>query len=146
MQSECITIISWRQPCQSLVKIILQPHFNITHILHYTYSEREIQEIPHEPGKSMKYSRSTFGRKTCAQPIPFITVKKKYIFLTQFKISCVFFHNLTKPSRKHTAPLIHLACPSQGTQTHMSEKAYSLMIKAKELGIKPPGLFYRKKI
>lgn len=108
------------------------------------YSEREIQAVPRETGKSMKYSRSAFGSKTHAQPIPFTAVKEK-IFLPQFKISCVLFHNLTETPRKHTAPLIHLACLSQGTQTRMSEKAYSLMIKAKQLGIKPPGLFYRKK-
>lgn len=93
----------------------------------------------------MKYSRSGFGSKTSAQPIPFISVKEKYIFSPQLKISCVLFYNLTEVLRKHTAPLIHLACLSQRTLTHMSEKAYCLMIKAKGLGIEPPGLFYRKK-
>lgn len=48
-----------------------------TYILHYTYSEREIQEVPRETGKTMKYSRSAFGNKTRAQPIPFIAVKEK---------------------------------------------------------------------
>lgn len=46
-------------------------------MLHYAYSEREIQEVPRETGKSMKYSRSAFGNKTRAQPIPFIAVKEK---------------------------------------------------------------------
>lgn len=101
----------------------------------------------YETGKSMKHSRSGFGSKTSAQPILFISVKEKYIFSLNSKFcwtwSCVLFHNLTGALRKHTAPLIHLACLSQSTQTPMSEKAYSLMIKAKQLGIKPPGLFYR---
>lgn len=115
------------------------------YILHHMYSEREIQEVPCETGKSMKCSRSAFGSKTSVQSIPFISVKEKYIFSPQFKISCVLFHNLTEALRKHSAPLIYLACLSQGIQTPMSEKAYCLMIKAKGLGIKPPGLFYRKK-
>lgn len=97
----------------------------------------------------MKHSRSGFGAKTSAQPIPFISVKEKYIFSLNSKfcsiLICILFHNLTGALRKHTAPLIHLACLSQSTQTPMSEKAYSLMIKAKQLGIKPPGLFYRGK-
>lgn len=55
------------------------------YILHYICSEREIQEVPHETGKSMKYNRNAFGRKTCAQPIPFIAVKEKYIFCINSK-------------------------------------------------------------
>lgn len=55
------------------------------YILHYIYSEREIQEVPCETGKSTKYSRSAFGRKTRAQPIPFITEKEKYIFCLNSK-------------------------------------------------------------
>lgn len=55
------------------------------YILHYIYSEREIQEVPRETSKSMKYSRSAFGRKTHTQPIPFITVKEKYTFCLNSK-------------------------------------------------------------
>lgn len=77
------------------------------------YSEKEIQEVPYETSKSMKYSRSGFGSKTSAQPIPLTSVKEKCIFFLQFKLSCVLFQNLTEALRKHTASLIHLAGLSQ---------------------------------
>lgn len=39
------------------------------YILHYTYSEREIQEVPYEPDRSRKHSGSGFGSKASTQTI-----------------------------------------------------------------------------
>lgn len=63
----------------------------------------------------------------------FVSIQNKLCFIPQRHKNFKKTHSFIDP----------LGLPI--TQTHMSGKAYSLMIKAKQLGIKPPGLFYRKK-